>query len=413
MIKIFRHDEKDYPLHFWATQFITYIYLLYRLISRDYSVYGLINSDYFDYPRFITNLYPPKLTLELINFHWIYNILDYPTSDTIVIIQYILIIFSLLGLLGVFNKYTPIVCFFGYLHLTGFVQAATSEIDGGTVCILALFVLMVSNKKAFYTLFNQNKWLTTIDNRWPIVLLMLLIGSYYLFAGLNKIIDVHPLWPFTLHLDNLAIVMEERSIFVSSRYAEVTLAPLFKSEFISIFAGTITLISELGMGTLIFLPRYRVFFVINMIIMHIFVYYSTGINFLGSSLILILCVDWNCLVRKVRCYYDHDCGFCVKSVNKIKKYDIFNRVNFIPMQSLDQGKYGFKIEQLKNEMGLLEENGQILYGAYAFESIFEKIPIFYIIALIYKFPLVSYFADKIYKLVAKNRHLISRSGCKI
>lgn len=413
MIKLFKHNEPDYPFHLWLVQFTTFAYLIYRLLSRDYSIYGLIMSESFDYPRFITNLYPPKFTVELLNFHWIYNFIDYPSSELIEIIQLSLIVFSFFGLFGIFNKLVPKICFFGYLHLVGFVQASINEIEGGTICLLALFLLMICNNKSLYALFKKNYWGKSIDNRWPIIVLMLLVGSYYFFAGLNKIIDVHPLWPFTLHLDNLAIYMEEQSIFLANRFSYFPLVPLFKNELFSIIVGFLTIVCELGMGTLIFLPRYRSFFIINMILMHIFVYYSAGINFLGSSFILLLCFDWNCLVRKVKCYYDNDCGFCYKSIKIISYLDIFKKINFIPLQKLKNGELGFDTKRLKDEIGLLEENNEIKYGANAFESIFEKIPSLYIFAILYKIPLVPFVADKIYKYIANNRYLISGSSCKL
>ena len=40
----------------------------------------------------------------------------------------------------------------------------------------------------------------------------MLVGSFYLFAGLNKIIDIGINWPFTLDLDKFIYVIKERSV---------------------------------------------------------------------------------------------------------------------------------------------------------------------------------------------------------
>jgi hypothetical protein len=62
-------------------------------------------------------------------------------------------------------------------------------------------------------------------------------------------------------------------------------------------------------------------------------------------------------------------------------------------------------KRLKKEMGVLEENGDICYGA----RVFEKIWIFYPISIIYKILFVVYVANYIYKKIAQNSYLISGS----
>ena len=57
-------------------------------------------------------------------------------------------------------------------------------------------------------------------------------------------------------------------------------------------------------------------------------------------------------------------------------------------------------------MGALEENGDIYYGEVAFEKVFEKVPLFYPLALLYKVPFTIYLAKYFYTTTAKNRHLI-------
>jgi len=164
----------------------------------------------------------------------------------------------------------------------------------------------------------------------------------------------------------------------------------------------------------LFFPRGRLFFISSMIILHTISYLSMGINFMGSIIILLLCFDINALFRKSIVYYDQDCGFCTKSINIIKSWNYFNLLSFQPLNSLRDGEKGFSISRLKKEIGLIEENGDIYYGTYAFEKIFEKVPVFYPIAILYKIPLVIYVADFIYDKIAKNRYLLSDTeSCKI
>lgn len=413
-IKHFSFKEPDYPFHFWLIQFTAFAYLIYRLLSRDYSVYGLVDEQLFEYPRWITHIYPPGLTVELLNFHWIYTFVSYPGVEVIWWLQLFVLLFAVCGILGIFVKASALLSFFGYLHMVGFVQATNAEIDGGSLCLATLLVVCIANKSSYYSLFKKNPIAKNTSNRWPVYILFLLVGAFYTFAGLNKLIDVGPHWPFSLHLDYWADAMRERSVFVSSRYVYPELAYLLDHYWFSVLSGFLTLIVEIGFIAILFFPRGRLFLVSSMIVLHTLVYATMGTYFLGTTFIVLLCFDWNAPFRKSNVYFDQDCGICTFSVWVLKKLDIFHRIQCHPMQSIDNGEYGFSSNRLKQEMGDLEEDGSIYYGAEAFEKVFEKIPFFYPIALLYKLPLVIYLADFIYKLIAKNRYRISGSdSCSI
>jgi predicted DCC family thiol-disulfide oxidoreductase YuxK len=406
MIKPYKPDESDYPFHFWLMQFLCFAYVLYRLASRDYSVYGFLPEEYFIYPRYPTNIYPSQLGIEIINFHWIYNFIKMPSPLTIEFLQKILIIFSFLGLGGLFPKKSALIIFIGYLHIIGFVQATDNEVDGGTLCLISLLILAISPNTSFYHLLKKNKISTSTNHRWPIYLLFLFVGSFYTSAGLNKVMNAGPHWPFMLHLDNFATLMKESSVFVASSMSYSPFFIFMDYYWFSVFSGIVTLIGEIGFISILFFPRGRLFFISTMIFMHVAVFYTHTINFLGSSVILLLCFDWNALFRKSIVYYDGECDFCTKSVNAIKRWDFFRRVTFQPIQNLQEGQHGFSLDRLKREIGALEENGDIYYGEVAFEKVFEKVPLFYPLALLYKVPFTIYLAKYFYATIAKNRHLI-------
>ena len=371
MIKHFSYNEKDYPFHLWTIQAFVFLYVAYRLISRDYSVYGFIDNDYFfNFGRFNVGLYPP-IILKLINFHWIYYFIDYLSPNAITNLQKLLVLFSLSGFLGFLPRRCAMIIFFGYLHIIGYMQATNSEIDGGTLVFIGLLTVIISPN--LYSIKNNNSFKKHNDNRWPVYIFLMLVGSFYLFAGLNKIIDIGINWPFTLDLDKFIYVIKERSVFLSSRLTHPKFIDIYKYNLFSIIAGFVTIIGELGMISILFFPRGRLFFISSMVILHTLSYYSMGINFMGSIVILLLCFDINALFRTSVVYYDQDCGFCTKSINVIKKFNYFNLVSFKPLQSIKDGDNGFSKSRLKKEIGLLEENGDVYYGSYAFEKIFEKI----------------------------------------
>ncbi len=150
-----------------------------------------------------------------------------------------------------------------------------------------------------------------------------------------------------------------------------------------------------------------------MIIMHILVFYTHAINFLGSSIILLLCFDWNIFYRNINLIYDDDCGFCKRSLRIVKKFDFFNHIKLTPSHKVGKNEYGIDNERLMFEMGAIDENKEIYYGADAFEQIFSRVFFFWPIAFLMKIPFGIYFARSIYRLIAKNRSKLSNEGCEI
>jgi predicted DCC family thiol-disulfide oxidoreductase YuxK len=248
-----------------------------------------------------------------------------------------------------------------------------------------------------------------------VFLLFLFVGSYYSLAGLNKIIDVGIVFPFTLDLEKWNLFATQTSIFVSIRnyFPEFTNHPLMMSSLFSDISGIITLIVELFFVGILFLPRYRFFFIISMIIMHILVYYTHAINFLGSSVILLLCFDWNIFFREINLIYDDDCGFCKRSLRIVKRFDFFNKIVLTPSYKIKTNEFGLDNERLLAEMSGVDENSEVYYGADAFEQVFSRIFVFWPIAILMKVPFVIFIARAIYKWIAKNRSKLSDEGCEI
>jgi len=91
------------------------------------------------------------------------------------------------------------------LHITGMMQASNSELDGGTLLLCALLILSVSPRASFYRLgrrFPGNKSgrdYRDVAHHWPVFLLLLTVGLFYSYVGLNKLVDVGPHWPAVLH----------------------------------------------------------------------------------------------------------------------------------------------------------------------------------------------------------------------
>jgi hypothetical protein len=386
MFEPFNIEKKDYPYHFWMLQLVVFIYTFIRLFSRDYSVYGIIPNEFFNYHRAHSSLYP-SFVQELLNTHFVYWFLEFPEPKTILFAQKLGIVVSTLGLLGFYSRLCSIFLFLLLAHLTGFIQATNAEVDGGTILLISLLVMSLTPAHCFYRFSLTQNTEKSVDNRVSIFLIFLSVGSFYSMAGLNKLIDVGPQWPFVLSLNNLSAISMEESVFASSRYANFEFSKFITNlgSFFSVLGGFFTIIGELFFITILFFPRLRLFLILNMIFLHFSVYYMTGINFTGSSFILLICLDWNSLFRKSTIFYNIESSKFNTLVLLIRKIDIFKRIEF-KYQKLD---HNFKIKYNSKNTSLLyiyDESGVTYQKFDLLEILSHKIPFIYPFALIFKIP---------------------------
>ncbi len=413
LIRFFNPLDKVGSFHFYMMQFFGSLYMIYRLLSRDYSFIGFFSPESQIYARGLFHeLFPIPISY-FTTFQFIYKVIPFPSPLAIDILQYLIVFSSVMIILGLVPKLFSIISFLIYIHIIGLMQSIEGEIDGGTVLIILFFILSISPKNYFYSFGKFNIQKTQLN--WPPFLLLLFVGSFYSMAGLNKIIDVGFYFPFSLDLEKWNLYATQKSIFLSTRnfFPDFTSYPIMLNSFFSDISGIITLIVELFFLTILFIPRFRFFFVVSMIIMHILVYYTHAINFLGSSIILLLCFDWNIFIRKINLVYDDDCGFCKNSLSFIKKFDFFNRITQTPSYQIKENKFDLDIKRLDKEMGAVDENSEVFYGADAFEQVFSKVILFWPLAILMKFPLGMFFSRSIYRLIANNRSKLSNEGCDI
>ena len=239
---------------------------------------------------------------------------------------------------------------------------------------------------------------------WPLFLLLLTVGLFYTFSGLNKIVDIGPHWPFVLHLDRLGDRGLERSLFLAERFVLPRLAVTNPSPLLSVISGSITLIGEVGFVCVLFLPRYRLLFIGSMVSLHVVVFLAAGINFVGSSALLLLCFDWNTLARRITVFYDDTCLFCMRTVAFLRRVDWFKRVTFEPASKYRAFDHGYALMEKHDE-------SQVSFaGADAFEQIAAKCPLLWPFALLMKVPAAIFVARAVYALVARNRKQL---GCRI
>jgi hypothetical protein len=265
-----------------------------------------------------------------------------------------------------------------------------------------MLILALSPAESFYgprNGFSLNK--RGVEYHWPIFLMFFVVGSFYTLSGLNKIVDVGPHWPFVLHLEKLAAVGIENALFVSNRYVNPVVSSFHLSYNWSVVAGWISLVGELGFISILFLPRFRWFFVGSMVALHVLVFLMAGINFVSSSLILLLCVDWNVFVRKVNVYYDEKSNFQLWARGLIERFDWFSRVRMHPIASLKNGNYEFDVTSMKVGDGMTDENGDCYYGLEACEQVAIRCPLLWGLAMICRIPGVSGVFQYVFRIVGR------------
>jgi hypothetical protein len=271
-------------------QVVVFTYCFYRFASRNYTPMGFLPDELFDYPFTLRLELDPIPLSYLTTGQFIYAFLPRPGPETLAVMQWIVIVAAMLGILGIGAKTCAIVCFVLAAHITGLLISCNAPLEGGTLLLSLLLVLALSPRQSFYGPIwakgLRKRERRAAEYHWPIFLAWLLIGSFYTMSGLNKLIDVGPHWPFLLHVDRWAEVQIEASLVSSSYYCEPWLAALTMSPWISLASGFAVLFMELGFLSILFLPRYRVCFVVTAIALHVITFIVSGVNFMGNSFLL-------------------------------------------------------------------------------------------------------------------------------
>ena len=111
------------------------------------------------------------------------------------------------------------------------------------------------------------------------------------------------------------------------------------------------------------------------------------------------------------CYYDSDCGFCSAAVRRLSSLDFFDRVAWIPSQSLEEPPGGLTWEDLESAVYLERGQGRLYRGFYAFRMLAAGIlPLAPLLPFLW-LPGVRFLGEAVYARVARNRcHLF---GCAL
>lgn len=408
-VRFFGVLRESPAFHFYLLQLVGFLYLAYRFASRNYTVYGLLPPDAFDFPRGQLNELLPVPAVWFTTFQFVYELLPRPGPTAIAVMQGVVLGACALGVLGIAPRWCALVAFLVALHLTGMLQASNADEDGGSLILCLMLILALAPSRAFYGPGRFRPLARSPDHHWPVFLLLLTVGSYYTLSGVSKLIDSGPTWPFDVHLERLAPTAIEDSLFLARSYRAPAVAAQHLEYAVSVAGGLLTLAAELGAIGILFLPRWRLALVVTLAVMHFMILWLNGINFTGNAVLLLLCLDWNGLVRRATVLYDGECGFCTRSMALLERLDWFRRLDGRRIAEVDPARVPVSPELLEREMGLVDEQGEVWYGADAFAELTVRTPLLWPLALLLRVPGMLLLARPLYRLVARHRRHL---GCR-
>lgn len=281
--------SKNPTLHFAIFFRVAIIYAAYRVISRPIFSYGALDASYMTYPRPYTHFHP-TLIYEIFSGAWIHR-LWWPSVEFLSWLQLAILVFCLVAFLGVFPRLASFGVFIGLNYQTSLMQSTNSEVDGGTLLLFLLLWFSVQQKSAISPLW-RNGASSDVSTTVALTGSQAIVGAFYFYSGLNKLVDVGLLFPWKLSLPNLAEERQIEILFDGSIYGVEWVLVIMSVEAFSVFGGLATLIAELALlPALLFWRKLRAPVIITIILLHTLVLLAAGINFTGNSILLLASMD--------------------------------------------------------------------------------------------------------------------------
>ena len=105
--------------------------------------------------------------------------------------------------------------------------------------------------------------------------------------------------------------------------------------------------------------------------------------------------------------YDGECGYCSRTVEKVRKYDTDHRIEYSPYQSIPVGEYtAADRARFREAVHFVDRDGVISWGGYILPHVMEYLPRWRKWAWFFRLNGVLWFAARIYTHTARKRHLL-------
>ncbi len=271
-------NKKNYDILIY----VTYIYVFWRMLSRNYGVYSFTAGYYLGVPRLYLNFSQLEIKpYELVSLQFIHRFFPVPSYDFILNFQIFTAVLCVAGMYYKYSKTISGIIFLNCMYLTGFVLMTNAELEATEIMLFALLTIVVNNFRG-----SNNFSYGLIGFQW-------FVGFYYLSSGINKLVDVGISFIWNLNIDEFRYVAALESMSLSSRYANYLFTQVLIHPLVSDFFGFMTILIELGFVLLFLNNKYAIFPLFGAILLHTSVYLMAGINFTGNSFFLIYLIYTN------------------------------------------------------------------------------------------------------------------------
>lgn len=113
--------------------------------------------------------------------------------------------------------------------------------------------------------------------------------------------------------------------------------------------------------------------------------------------------------------YDGDCGFCCKWVDRLRKRDVNQAIEFLSFQSPERERRypGIQYDEFQKGGYLYFPDNRFVRGADAAPYILRVLPSWKIFSYFFKIPGVPPISRIVYSWIARNRHRLGDRSCKV
>jgi predicted DCC family thiol-disulfide oxidoreductase YuxK len=107
--------------------------------------------------------------------------------------------------------------------------------------------------------------------------------------------------------------------------------------------------------------------------------------------------------------YDGQCDFCRRQVEIALRWDVNRRIDAVPFQAADLGRYGVSRDAAQDAMHVVAPSGTVWRGAAAARELSRLIPRTRLVSWLFAMPGAMIVAERTYRKIARRRH---RLGCE-
>jgi predicted DCC family thiol-disulfide oxidoreductase YuxK len=195
---------------------------------------------------------------------------------------------------------------------------------------------------------------------------------------------------------------------------------LLNQEFLIKFLGYFVLTFETVFIFLFFIKKLRVPLLIIGVFLHlgILICYPIpffALGYIAIYMLLVPVIFWDKLFSAFKfqkpsltIFYDEGCPLCVRTKITITHFDWFGLIDFKSVQSSvlkHERLTGISESELLVNVYSIDNKNKLRQGIKTYQKVFEKIPVFFPLAIVLKIPGISWVANRFYVYIASHRTL--------